>query len=369
MSGRGKKWTPEEDTYLRENYQRQSYEEMGAAIGRAPGGVQDRCYKLQLYTKKWSDADLEYLENAWGDVAISTIAKKLGRSVNAVKLMAQRLGYGRSLDAGEMVTFNQVIQAVTGGSGSYSWLREKWGKFGFPFHRKKVIRNSFLMVSLPEFWKWAEKHQDILDFSKFEEFSLGAEPAWAKKKRRQDYKGKHRDARLWTKSEDAKLLHMLEAQKYTLDEIAAELQRKEGAIRRRIATLGIKHRPIRNPGKWWTSEEIETMLQMHREGIAWEDIGARIGRSAAACRGRYERILNPESMTREVRENKAALKEYFQRHQCSHFTTANGCDIRGTDCDACLAFRRRQQGEEYTTGWISSKAGTDGVERVRRATG
>ena len=106
MSGRGKAWTPEEDAYFREHYTRQSYEEMGAAIGRAPGGVQDRCYTLQLFTKKWADADVEYLENSWGDVAISTIAKKLGRSVNAVKLKAQRLGYGRALDSGTMVAFN-----------------------------------------------------------------------------------------------------------------------------------------------------------------------------------------------------------------------------------------------------------------------
>lgn len=51
------------------------------------------------------------------------------------------------------------------------------------------------------------------------------------------------------------------------------------------------------------------------------------------------------------------------------WTPANGCDIRGTDCDTCLAVRRRQQGEEYTTRWISSKAGTDGVKRIRRVTG
>lgn len=368
MSGRGKAWTPEEDAYLRENYIRQSYEEMGAAIGRAPGGVQDRCYVLQLFAKKWTDADVEYLENSWGDVAISTIAKKLGRSVNAVKLKAQRLGFGRALDSGTMFPFNQIVQAVTGSSASYSWLREKWGRYGFPFHRKKVIKNSFLMVCLPEFWKWAEQHQDILDFSKFEEYSLGAEPDWAKKKRRQDYRAKHRDARPWTANEDEKLRYLLKAQKYGLDEIAARLQRKEGAIRRRIATLDIKDRPVRNPGKWWTQEEIDTMLQLHREGLEWEDIGAKIGRSAAACRGRYERILNPDSMTREVRDNKKALQEFFQRHQCTHFTKAKGCDIRGTNCDTCLEFCRRKPGEEYSTGWISSKAGTDGAERVRRET-
>ena len=73
-------------------------------------------------------------------------------------------------------------------------------------------------------------------------------------------------------------------------------------------------------------------------------------------------------MTREVRNNKAALRDFFQRHQCSHFTTANGCDVRGTNCDECRAFHRRDPAEAYTTGWISSKAGHDGQQRIREAT-
>ena len=364
MSGRGKAWNPEEDAYLRDHYRLETFEEMGAALGRSPGGVQDRCYKLELFSKKWTQQEKEYIADAWGQTSITAMSKKLNRSVNAIKIMADRMGLGRHLDAGEMVTFFQVIQAVTCGTGSYSWLRQKWEKYDFPFHRKKVITKSFLMVDLDEFWIWAEKHRDILDFSKFEEYALGAEPAWVKKKRHQDYRKMHRDARPWTKADDQRLRFLLEAQKYGLDEIAAKLSRKEGAIRRRIDTLGIKHRPIRNPGKWWTQEEINALLQMHKEGHSFEEIGEKIGRTASACRGRYERILNPDSMTREVRNNKAALREFFQRHQCSHFTKAGGCDIRGTNCDECTAFVRRNPAETYTTGWISSKAGTDGQLRI-----
>ncbi len=368
MSGRGKAWSPEEDAYLREHHRTETFEEMAAAIGRSAGGVQNRCYHLELFAKKWTQQKKDYIMDAWGQTSITTMSKKLGRSVNAVKLQARRQGLGRHLDACSMVTFFQVIQAVTGGTGSYSWLREKWERHGFPFHRKKVINNSFLMVDLDEFWEWAEAHQDILDFANFEEYAIGIEPAWAKAKRRRDSRQKHRDARPWTPQDDQKLRHMLEAQRYGLDEIAAELSRREGAIRRRIETLGIRHRPVRNPGKWWTPEEIETLLQMHREGMSFEEIGARIGRSASACRGRYERLLNPDAMTREVRTNKAALRDFFQRHQCSHFTTANGCDVRGTNCDECREFHRRDPAEAYTTGWISSKAGHDGRPRIREAT-
>lgn len=362
MSGRGKEWTPEEDAYLRDNYRRQSYDEMGAAIGRAPGGVQNRCFALQLYSKKWSGADVEYLQESWGKASIPEIAKKLNRSINAIKLKAGRLGMGRHLHSGDLITFVQLCEAL-GKKNSYSWLRDKWARYGFPFRRKKSIKEKYLMVSIEDFWKWAERHQDIIDFSDFEEYAIGKEPVWAKEKRHMDFE-KRRNNKPWTQQEDDRLIHMLRAQRYSLDEIAADLDRKEGAIRRRIHDLGIKDRPVRNPGKWWTEEEIAIMRKMHSEGRAWEDIGATLGRTASACRGRYERLLNPDSYTKEAVENKRALKGYFQRRQCANYSAATGCRLRGTDCDACTEYRRRAPEESYATGWISSKAGHDGQARV-----
>ena len=39
---------------------------------------------------------------------------------------------------------------------------------------------------MEEWWEWAEKNRDLLDFSIFEEKILGEEPAWAKEKRKHD---------------------------------------------------------------------------------------------------------------------------------------------------------------------------------------
>ena len=320
-----------------------------------------------MSTAAWTPEEIDYLMENWGRTSIPHMAKKLDRSVNAVILKAKKQGLGAFLDGGELVSFAQLVQAI-GKSGSYSWYRQKWARYGFPFRQKKVINNSFIMVDIREFWKWAEQHKDILNFSDFEEYALGKEPAWVNEKRRQDCRKRRREAREWTPEEDSRLRGMLKAHRYSLDEIAEALNRREGAIRRRIDTLGMKERPVRNPGKWWTQEEIETMQRLHAEGMAWEDIGARIGRTASACRGRYERLLNPDAMTREVRDNKKALRPFFQKNQCTHYTKACGCDIRGTDCDACAEYRRRDPEESFTTGWISSKAGHDGKARVMEGT-
>ena len=42
-------------------------------------------------SKKWTKEDVEYLTEKWGNVSIPSLAKKLNRSVNAVKLKAGRL--------------------------------------------------------------------------------------------------------------------------------------------------------------------------------------------------------------------------------------------------------------------------------------
>lgn len=284
-----KAWTLGEDTYLREHYKTLTYEEMAAALGRSHFAVQNRCLRLELFTKRWAPWETEYIQAAWGHTSIYAMAKKLGRSTIAVKQKADKLGLGRFLDSGELVTFLQVVQAITGGIGSYTWLREKWSKHGFPFRHQKVITKTVLMVKMGDFWKWAEQHQSILNFSKFEEHSLGGEPEWAKRKRRQDYRNQSRNARPWTITDEQRLKDLLAAQRYSLDEIAERLFRSESAIYRRIGILGIKDWPVRNPGKRWSQEEIDLLLKMHGEGKTFEEIGAKIGRSASACRGRYRR--------------------------------------------------------------------------------
>lgn len=47
-----------------------------------------------------------------------------------------------------------------------------------------------MMIRIDDFWKWAEKHQDLLDFSNYELNMLGAEPSWVPVKRRRDFRAK-----------------------------------------------------------------------------------------------------------------------------------------------------------------------------------
>ncbi len=160
------------------------------------------------------------------------------------------------------------------------------------------------MIDIDEFWKWAEDHKEFLDFSKFEEYSLGKEPAWVKVKRRADFEklqsqGAHNEA--WTTTIDQKLKRMLSQHKYTYRDLSKELNRSEGAIKRRILDLGLKERPVRNKTRMWTEEEVETLCEMAEKGYDWGQIADKLGRTALATRGKYERLLNPSYMQRYYR--------------------------------------------------------------------
>lgn len=121
---------------------------------------------------------------------------------------------------------------------------------GLPVKWHRVKKNRFRVIDIEDFWKWAEKNKSLLDFSRFDKYTLGAEPDWVDEKRKADFKklqlhGQHNAA--WTKAEDDKLRYLLEKNRYTYSELAQELRHSEGAIKRRILDLGIETRPVRCP--------------------------------------------------------------------------------------------------------------------------
>ena len=73
--------------------------------------------------KRWTPEEETYLMEKWGTLSIPTIAKKLNRTVNSIKVRASRLRLGPVLMGGEYVTFNQLMLALTGGAHSYTYTR------------------------------------------------------------------------------------------------------------------------------------------------------------------------------------------------------------------------------------------------------
>lgn len=246
----------------------------------------------------WTQKEYDYLEENWGKVSIPTICKKLGRSENAIKIKAQRLGLGAFLEQGDYVTLNQLLIAVTGANYGSGYKMKSWVKNrDFPLHTKKVGKNSFKVVYIDEFWIWAEKNRSFLDFSKMEPLILGEEPDWVPEQRRKDFQAKALQRKdPWTKTEDDKLKYLLKQHKYGLAEIAKELGRTDGAIQRRICDLGLKERPVKadnhNP---WQQSEYKVLAEMLNDGDSYGAISEVIGRSEKAIRGRVYAVYKTEN--------------------------------------------------------------------------
>lgn len=259
--------------------------------------------------KNWTDEEKAYLEDNWGTLSMPTLMANLNRNKNAIMIMVQRLGLGAFLESGDYVTFNQLLKALGywGGSG---YLMKSWVKVrGFPIKYKRVDENRFKVVHIDEFWKWAEKNQSFLDFSRFEENALGMEPDWVKAKRRMDYEKSIRYIKTpWTPIEDKRLERLVSQYKYTYTEISRMMRRTEGAIQRRCCDLGLKGRPLReSPHSKWEDWQFQRLYELIDRGMNYEAISDAIGKSAKAIRGKVYCIYGTEVLdkVREIRKLRA----------------------------------------------------------------
>jgi len=248
----------------------------------------------------WSQQDETYLSDNYGALSIKTLAKNLNRSENSILVRKVRLGLGRFLDSGEYVTYSQLLMAIYGLDNPGSAYRQCKSWADFPIKKKRVNNNSFKIVYLDDFWKWAEKNKRKIDFSKMQENILGAEPSWAKKKRKIDFEC-HMKTTPWTKAEDLKLERMIMQHKYTYTDLSAIFSRTEGAIRQRIYDLAIDIPPVRVKNRYWTPEETAILIFMYDEGWSLEKIGAKLGRTGQSCRGKIELLNKSEMNSRQNR--------------------------------------------------------------------
>ncbi|MEG1180064.1 MAG: hypothetical protein RSD42_06615, partial [Oscillospiraceae bacterium] len=340
--------------------------------------------------RNWTEKETEYLCDNWGTISIPHLAKKLNRSENAIIIKARQYELGAFLESGDYVTWHQLLLAISV-SGSYGYKTTSWiDNRDFPVKTKRVRNNSFKIVYLNDFWKWAEKNQTFIDFSSFEENALGQEPNWVKAKRANDIKiSKSFIKTPWTKQEDEKLIKLLKDYKYTYFDLSQKLTRTEGAIQRRICDLGIKERPLKADNhNLWTDQELNLLAELIKQGYKYEMIAPQIGKSAKAIRGKVytmyltedidkaRRMLGsgqwgdgrPERQLRhrllmtvpekEVCKKKVSMlayillqrakelspvgeeyKEFWQKDMCKNWDDVEGCKHTG-GCDTCTEFIR-----------------------------
>lgn len=257
--------------------------------------------------KPWSEEEINYLYNNWGIVSVETISKNLGRSKDAIRVKRSKLGLERFLDSGDYITMHQLMQ-ILGYSSSNTYSKVSWiEKRNFPIRYKKVGIKKYKVVKIEEFWKWAEKNQSFLDFSRFKSLSLGPEPNWAKEKRKRDLESKRQFKKNqktpWTEREYEYLQFLVNQHKYTWSEISKMIGRTENAIERKLWELNISARPIGIGNTRWTIEQVNKLREMITQGYDYEHIINEFnGKSARAIKSKVFRLYGTQSLD-YIRDN------------------------------------------------------------------
>ena len=336
--------------------------------------------------RKWTDDDVNSLCKMWGNSSVERICTKLERSKSSVIQKVNRLKLGAFLDNSIYITKHQLFVALGINSDSYknvSWLKNR----GLKTHKVKRGKQTFNMILIDEFWKWAYENMNFLDFSSFQRNSLGKEPKWVDEKRRKDIKKSYQFKRTpWSEFEDKELMRLLSKYKYSYKELSLKLQRTEGAIQRRICDLGIKERPVKADNYIkWTESEYMMLGEMIKNGYSYELISEKISKSVKAIRGRvyntylterldkvraiigdgnfgdnaapkqlkHKNLLSAEEksevkelMSRFIACLSADLDEikkfnvYFQKDMCQNWDKYRGCKAKENGCDECISFVR-----------------------------
>ena len=247
---------------------------------------------------KWTKEEESFLYDKWGVMSLPKIAEKLDRTEIAVRNKKDRMNLGSFLESGDYITVGQLLQAMGKRNDKYiniSWIEKR----GLPIFKKKVTKQRVKCVRINDFWKWAEKNKNFLDFSKFERYALGKEPEWVNAKRIRDIQSKNKYKKIpWSKDEEEYLLFL-----------HAERERWK-SIRRKLLDLGIKARPIAENSIKWTEEEVKTLKELISLGYDYNSIGTKINtKSEKAIRAKVYRLYGTEMLDKIDINNDIVNKE------------------------------------------------------------
>ena len=318
------KWTPEQDDFLRTHWQEMSDIELAAAVGHPLRSTQARRTKLGLCHRKghrgkdWSQEELDYICEVWGEKTIPQIARHLGRSIDAVKVKTVRLGYTSQKWCGSMMSARKVSELL--GVDVHAVCDYWIPKCGLKGKKKRLgtSKKTTTIIMFEDLLDWLETHPDLWDSRRVELYALGMEYDWLTEKRRADALRPVRKAQKWTPEEDARLVAMFRRGNMTYAEIAAELGRPESGVEHRVHRLDV----------WGTGKYVgdTTRKQRKDRSVAFE-------KAALIIRLRNALLTHRNDM---------GYGEYWQKDLCQLWSDISGCTAGCTDCDSCTEFIRIQ---------------------------
>ena len=271
----GKRWTPEEENYLRDNWDSDlTLEYLSGVLGRTQGAISVKAQRLKITSEKrrdapmsqetWSEEDRLMLEYKWGFVKIKSLADKFQRSEGAIRRQAHNLHLGPAYSNTIYISKTRISEVMN----ITLEKTDKWiDEFDLPIKERTLHKRTLLMIRIDVLLCWLKEHSDLWNANKVEMYAFGDEPDWLLEKRKKDKTDKTMRRGEWTKSEDAKVILYHEVGLMQKD-IAKKLKRTTPSINHRVAFLKKQGKINSEDSIIWTAEEEKRLEELFYNGLS-----------------------------------------------------------------------------------------------------
>lgn len=172
--------------------------------------------------RRWTQEELQTLEELIGTFTVEKIAKRLGRSFDAVNIKLNRMGLEGFEKSTDLLTLNQVSQML---GIQNRTLKGKWQSKGL----RIISKGNYKVVKQPDLIRYLKNHPEDWNAANIPDDSLIMSFPWYKEKKQTDVKTRY----YWTPEEESKL-KFLRYKGYSVREIAEEMGRSESSIKYKL---------------------------------------------------------------------------------------------------------------------------------------
>lgn len=278
---KSEKWTVEEENELRTMSTKYHYKRIAKKLGKTENAIILKARKLKIVLvqdwRKWTKAEEQDLKKHWGNYSIERIAQMMGRSIYAIKVKATRMALGyMSQHNGKQLSISDISKILNVRSERIS---STWLKTGLTAKKKSVTKNhSYYCVEVENLLLFLENHQDLWNSVYLEKNIFGEEPEWLLAKRKFDvHYGAPHEYRVWSQRE-INIARDLLLHGYDYEYISEQINRSPQAIAYKMRELGLSYRLK----CFWKGPELKAVIENYPFMQAKEISGKLIHRSVKA---------------------------------------------------------------------------------------
>ena len=290
--GHGHKWTAKEVALLKELYPECPFGEIAKRLGRSVAAVKQRAYSLGLKRKSylqklWKPEDIALLKKLYPECPFDEISKRLDRSVAAVNQRAYLLGLKRRSWCQKLWTAKELallkklyphckcpLDVAKQLGRPLTTVRQKAYDLGIKMEKSRM-------------WSAVELKllRELYPVQSLKELAeqLGRSPEAVRVRARAMGLWKESGRKVWS-NEDDKLLKKMYP-KNTMQAISDKLGWSLSSVQNRARELGLRKRPSYSHYPRWSAKEIELLKKLypHRNS---QEVADKIGRSVGMVRAR-----------------------------------------------------------------------------------